>query len=498
MTDVPDTTSAGPVPESQRLGMLDLLRGFALLGIFMVNMQFFTMVFSAFMKPDVFGDAPWTDVLAWGFVKTFFEYKFISLFSVLFGAGMVVQMTRAKAKGRPFVPTYLRRMVVLALIGLIHGFLLWYGDILFIYSIVGTALLVARNWRPRTMFITAGSIIAFFFIAQLTIGLILYARIGGFHADTDADSRAETVAAADQDEPPFDPLADAADPDPEPSSSDPADPDDPTNAEEEPESPPWSEENPELAQRFPWLAAMRDSGFNVLSEGWVTAETAAYKEGPYSSALAFRSLTYVILVLFSAVSYGWRVLATFLIGAALMKLGFFAVSAGRWHRRLFFIGMGFGIPAELAHTVLIYAGAGKRVDLAMLGATLHEPGSLAVCLGLVGAAGMIISSGTLPKLVRAISAVGRLALSNYLLQTVMATFLMYSWGLGYFGEVPRPWQVALVLVIYALQIPLSVLWLRFFTIGPMEWIWRSLTYNKRQPMRRRSTSDESPRTPHRD
>jgi uncharacterized protein len=72
------------------------------------------------------------------------------------------------------------------------------------------------------------------------------------------------------------------------------------------------------------------------------------------------------------------------------------------------------------------------------------------------------------------------------MQTVVATFLMYHWGLGYFGEVPRPWQIGLVLAIYALQIPFSILWLRFFTIGPMEWIWRSLTYWKRQPIVRRS------------
>ena len=382
MTSTPATATAGPVPESERLGTLDLLRGFALLGIFMVNMQFFTMVFSAFMKPGIFGDVPMTDVLAWGFVKTFFEYKFISLFSVLFGAGMVVQMTRAKAKGRPFVPTYLRRMIVLALIGLCHGFLLWYGDILFVYSLVGTALLVARNWRPRTLFITAGSIIAFFFVAQLTIGLVVYVSMGGF--DTDADTPQQTVAAAVQDEPPVDLPADASDPAPEPDSSkmgDPNDPDDPTSEDDEPE-PVWSEENPDLAERFPWLAAMRDSGFNIVSEGWVTAETAAYKEGPYSSALAFRSFTYAILVVFAVFTYGWRVLATFLIGAALMKLGVFAASAGRWHRRLFFFGMGFGIPAELANAVLIYLGAGERVDLQMLGATLHEPGSLAVCIAL--------------------------------------------------------------------------------------------------------------------
>ena len=442
MTGFRAAVPAAGVPEGERLGMLDLLRGFALLGIFMVNMQFFTMYFGAFIKPAVYQGGPLIDVLAWGFVKTFCEYKFISLFSLLFGAGMVLQMTRARAKGRPFVPSYLRRMAVLAVIGLIHGYLLWYGDILFIYSVIGTVLLLGRKWRPRTLLIVAGAIIAFFCAAQFTLGVI--AATGAFD-----DFGAE-------------------------------------KADEEPETPAWSEENPKLAERFPWMAAMFDSGFEITGDQWAAAETAAYKEGPFTDALAFRAITYTLAVLVAVFGYGWRVLACFLIGAALMKLGVFARSARRWHRRMFFIGMGLGVPAELANAWFMYlGGSGDRVDLAMIGATVHEPGSLLMCLGFVGGAGMIVSSGIMPRFVRAISAVGRLALSNYLLQTVVATFLMYSWGLGYFGEVPRPWQVALVVVIYGLQIPLSVLWLRFFTIGPMEWIWRSLTYRKRQSMRRR-------------
>ena len=107
-------------------------------------------------------------------------------------------------------------------------------------------------------------------------------------------------------------------------------------------------------------------------------------------------------------------------------------------------------------------------------------------LGWIGLVMLVCRRQSLRRWTRPLAAVGRTALSNYLLQTVVATFLMYSWGLGYFGDVPRPWQIALVLAIYALQIPLSILWLRFFTIGPMEWIWRSLTYRKRQPMRRRT------------
>lgn len=451
MTAIPSTTSAGPIPESERLRTLDLLRGFALLGIFMVNMQFFTMVFAAFSKPQVYEGGPLSDLLAWGFVKAFFEYKFISLFSLLFGAGMVMQMMRAEAKGRPFIPTYLRRMGVLAIIGLLHGFLLWYGDILFVYSVVGMVALLARTWRPRTLLVTAGGIIAFFLVAQVALGALFLAISERFDTATDAH---ETAVASGV----------------------------------EGEQPPrkWSEKNPELAERYPWMASMFDVNFNVVSEEWMAAETTAYKEGPFTDATAFRAFSYLLLVFASAVTYAWRVLATFLIGAALMKLRIFEPSAAVWHRRLCFIGLGLGIPAELANTWLNYlAGTGEWMGFALIGVAIHEPGSLLMALGFIGGAGMIVSSGILPRLVRAISAVGRLALSNYLLQSVVSTFLMYHWGLGYFGDVPRPWQIALVFAIYALQIPLSILWLRFFTIGPMEWIWRSLTYWKRQPMRRK-------------
>lgn len=479
MNDSPITATAGPIPERDRLVTLDLLRGFALFGIFMVNMQVFTMVFAEFINPTVYKNGAVVDVLAWGFVKAFFEYKFISLFSVLFGAGMVVQMTRAQAKGRPFVPTYLRRMAVLAVIGLLHGFLLWYGDILFVYSVVGTVLLLARKWRPRTLLITAGAIIGFFFAIQLTIGAIVFAVMGGVTDGDEADHQPVTEVLQEQ-QPVETPSGNVlAEPPAEaPEQAGPAD--------VEPQPQPWSEKNPFLARRFPWMAAMFDAGFDVTSERWVTAETAAYKEGPFTDATAFRALTYLLAVVVSSLGYGWRVLATFLIGAALMKLRIFDASAGTWHRRLFFVGLGLGVPAELANVWLTYLGAtGGGTALALLGATLHEPGSLLMCLGFVGAAGMIVSAGAVPRLVRAISAVGRLALSNYLLQTVVATFLMYHWGLGYFGDVPRAWQPVLVLAIYLLQIPLSILWLRYFTIGPMEWIWRSLTYNKRQPMRRK-------------
>ena len=435
----------GPVPEPDRIASLDLLRGFALLGIFMVNMQFFSMPFGEMFSPSVYRGGPVIDLIAWGITKTLFEYKFISLFSLLFGAGMIMQMTRARQRGRPFVPVYLRRMLVLFLIGLAHGFFLWYGDILSVYAALGTVLLLARKWRPRTMFITAGSIIAFFCVVQLGIGIAVF--VFKDRPDTSVEQTTEVTETEDDE--------------------------------------PWSEHNPNLAARYPWLAAMVDSRLKLTSDRWRDAETKAYKEGPLMDASAFRAFTYLVVIVVGIFGYDWRVLAMFLIGAAFMKLGVFGSGRSRWHARLFVLGFAVGLPLELANTWLMFHGmGGDRLDLAMIGAACHEAGSVSLCLGLVGAAGLIVTTGVLRRTVSAVSAVGRLALSNYLLQTVVTTFLMYWWGLGWFGDLTRPSQIALVLAIYGLQIPLSVLWLRVFTIGPMEWIWRSLTYLKPQPMRR--------------
>ncbi len=445
----------GPVPEPERIASLDLLRGFALLGIFMVNIQFFSMPFGEMFSPAVYRGGPAADLVAWGITKTLFEYKFISLFSLLFGAGMAMQMTRARQRGRPFVPVYLRRMLVLFLIGLAHGFFLWYGDILAGYAALGTVLLLARNWRPKTMFITAGSIIAFFCVLQLGIGIAVFAL-----RDRPDTAVEQTTAATD---------TEATD----------------TEATEPDDNEPWSERNPNLAARYPWLAAMFDSKFRLTSDRWRDAETKAYKEGPLIDASAFRAFTYLLAIFAGLVGYDWRVLAMFLIGAAFMKLGVFQPGRSRWHARLFVLGFAVGLPLELANTWLMFHGmGGDRLDMAMIAASLHEAGSASMCLGLVGAAGLIVTAGVVRRAVSALSAVGRLALSNYLLQTVVTTFLMYWWGLGWFGDLTRPWQITLVLAIYGLQIPLSVLWLRAFTIGPMEWLWRSLTYLKLQPMRR--------------
>ncbi len=472
----------GPIAEPQRIVTLDVLRGFALFGIFMVNMQFFAMPFVEFLAPRALDGGPASERLAWGLVKALFEYKFISLFSLLFGVGLVVQMTRAEARGRRFAPVFLRRLVVLGLIGLVHGFLLWYGDILFLYACIGTILLFCRGLKAKTLVVLSGSIV----VALLVIHLLIMGLVVAFAGDLgpSGDSSAPLVEASSADAPAYGSEAVAAD-------------DDSLVIAEgegaaETEEPEWSEAHPRLASWFPSLATMIDEGSTV--ETWMEAETTAYKSGPFSNALGFRAGTYFVCVTMAVFGYGWRALSMFFMGAALMKLNFFSPDRHVWHRRFCMIGLGIGLPLELAFASLGYIGAiSERIGVVMLGGLLHEVGSYAMCLGLVGAMTLLVSGGALRWLTGAMACVGRLALSNYLLQTVVATSMTYWWGMRLFGGITRVQQIALVVAIYLGQIVLSVLWLRFFTMGPLEWLWRSLTYLRPQRMLRPRTDEATKR-----
>ncbi len=448
-------TSLAPIGERQRIASLDVLRGLAIFGIFMVNMQFFAMPLGELFAPSVMPDPlrealAWVwlrEALAWAFVKAFFEYKFISLFSLLFGAGLVVQMTRAKERGQPFVPLYLRRLAVLALIGLFHAFGLWYGDILFLYACVGALVLPLRNLSAKALLITAGCIVGAFAALQVLLVAAIFAWTTWAPSDPqDPPAEAQVTAQVDV----------------------------------------WSESHPEAAERYPWLAVMLDTQFNIAGEKWRAAETAAYRDGPWSDAMGFRAVCYVLLVALAPFGYGWHVIAMFLAGAGLMKLELFSPSRVAAQRRMCVLGFAFGLPIEFGNAALAWAGTAEhRFELIGLGASMHEIGSVALCLGLVGGVCLLVEAKALPRASRAVASVGRLALSNYLLSTVVSTFLMYWWGLGWFGGVPRLSQIGLVAAIYAGQVLLSIAWLKVFTIGPVEWLWRSATYLKVQPALRR-------------
>lgn len=468
----------GPVRETERIASLDVLRGFALLGILVVNMQFFAMPFMTALHDPSLAGAPVASQLAWALTKILFEFKFVSLFSLLFGMGLVLQMRRAEAAGRSFAPLYLRRLAVLFVVGAVHALSLWYGDILLLYSVLGVALLLCRRLGPRWLLVGGAACVA---VAALLFTLTTAVAILVEHFEEPA-APVEEPDANGSDVAPGSKTRTASDGGMQTKASaseggrgeqgGPEDEGRPGGTGDSQSKPPSG------------LAAIVEARGDPEDPRWIEGEIAAYKHGPFLHALAFRAVTFAYSILAAIFGYGWRVLGLFLAGAALVKLDFFASERRRWHARLAMTGLGVGLPIEILGACIIHA-VDYEISWPSLGAALlHEVGSLLLCLGYVGLVARIVASGTMTGLCRTLGCVGRLALSNYLAQTLVATFIMYWWGLGWFGDLSRPWQMMLALGIYGVLAATSVIWLRRFTIGPAEWIWRSLTYGRLEPMRR--------------
>jgi uncharacterized protein len=461
----------GPVAEQERIHSLDVLRGVAILGIFCVNIQFFSLPMMDAVGHFTMESADTRERLAWSFIKVFCEFKFISMFSLLFGVGMVIQMMRAEAAGRGFAAVYLRRIGILALFGMCHAFLLWYGDILLVYAVLGTLLLAVRRLAPRTLLIAALTCVA---IGSLLGGTcasmqLLFGQLQPPAAEVAMDEPGGATEAGD----------DATD---EPGDSGQAP--DPATGELAADDAGAAEE-PVATGPLRGFEAMNKAQFDPSREVWIDAETAAYRDGPFGDAALFRAVSYGFAAISAIFGYGWRVVGMFMLGAALMKFDFFRPHRLDWQRRLAVWGLAVGIPLELAAVALQWS-AGFELGVAWLVSTLmHDVGSFAMCVGYVGAITAAVSAGAAGWLSRGFSRVGRLALSTYLLETIIATAVMYWWGLGKFGTVARPWQLGFVVVVYAGLMVFSTVWLRCFRIGPFEWLWRSLTYLRPQPLLRR-------------
>ncbi|MCW5775500.1 MAG: DUF418 domain-containing protein [Phycisphaeraceae bacterium] len=453
-----------PVPESARINAIDAARGFALLGIFMVNVGMHGDVFGPFLDPNPPQGLSTPDLISHYFVKVFCEGKFYPLFSLLFGVGLAIQWQRARAGGRSLVGTGLRRLFILAVFGLAHALLLWYGDILFIYSTTGMLLLLLINCRARTLALAGAGMMA----VCVALGL-LFGAMGALQADALTADRAPAMV-----------------------ETSPADGESAAIADEAltPDSPPIPETH---EPRTPIERAMAVFGDPTQMQGvggpltspvWMDAEREAYRDGPFKQAFFFRAVTFASMLVFCAFGFWWNVAAMFLFGAAMLKAGLFEPRNHHWHKRLAILGLGIGLPASLLYASL--PTIAPMWFFLLFANVLMMVGGPILSLGYLCAITLLVRSGAARTVTDALAKVGRMALTNYLLQSLLATGIFYWWGLGLFGETTKSERVGIVLGIYAAQVAFSVVWLRFFRFGPMEWVWRSLTYLRPQPMLRRA------------
>ncbi|UCD17281.1 MAG: DUF418 domain-containing protein [Candidatus Zixiibacteriota bacterium] len=422
-----------PVSGAERIEAIDVLRGFALLGILVINIVFFALPQALYFNPPVAGGFTGLNLLAWKFSYIFFFQKAMALFSMLFGAGLILMSDRAATAGRSLRGVYYRRIVWLLIFGLIHGYLLWYGDILFTYALCGLLLYLFRRCSVRTLIILG--------VAVLLCGILVQVASGYFNGQLrDEAARVQSILDAGK------------------------------------------TINPQQ-ERVLALWKQFETMFEA-SPDEIAAEVKAYRGG-YTKNLAFR-IPVTVMMQTQALIFlvFWRALGLMLLGMGLMKLRIFSGERSlRFYSLLSIGGLGIGLP-------LAGYGAGSLMEHDFdfiyqfsVGAHYNYLGAVLAALGYTGVVMIICKLGLLRRLTRRLAAVGRMALTNYLMQTVICTAIFYGFGLGLFGRIERLGLLGFVLGIWIFQVYFSTIWLKRFRFGPAEWLWRSLTYRRRQPMR---------------
>ncbi len=414
-----------PKGDEGRVVTLDAIRGLAILGILPANLPAFALPAAAAMQSH-YASPHWSEAVAEGAVQTFVTYKFMTIFSLLFGVGLALQRGRAERAGRPFAAFYAWRLVLLAGIGAAHGWLVWYGDILFWYAITGFVALALSRLRARILFVLGGAAVLVPVLLCLAGAALLIAMV---------------VATGD--------------------------------------SPGIVNMGPTTAAEALADPAARTAPIYDLHAG---AETIAYRDGGYLDQLAFRLMAWAYLMATYVVWFGWRILGLFLIGMGLQKVGFFTRPEDHRTLQNCLIGVGLliGLPLEAVRAVAWAAGLPGPIELpaTLLIEAIHQIASLSVSLAIIA---LFVRLAIAWK---PLVAIGRTALSCYLAESAIAVTIFYSFGAGQFGEVTRAQLWAIGAAIWATILIGASIWTRFFRFGPVEWAWRSAAYGKRQPMRR--------------
>jgi uncharacterized protein len=433
---------AEPVAGAQRYYSVDVLRGFALLGILAMNIVSFGFPGVAYGNPMRGGGFEGFDRVVWYFNHLFFEMKMMTIFSMLFGAGLVLMDQRAEARGAHIRGVYVRRVLWLLAIGCVHAYLIWSGDILVLYAECGLFLYFFRNLTSRTLIILG--ILALLYLVPILLGIS--AGVDSTkHYFEHAGDRVQARLQAGQLPHPRDRLAQVV----------------------------W----------IGWLAEkFRDAPEKEL-KSW--NEQLKIYRGGYWGIVKDRSGSLLAEHTIGFLLAGWSVaMGRMLIGMGLMKMGVFsATRSRRFYLWMMALGYGIGLPLMVFDAQELIRNSFSGTYEMHGGLFYNFFGSMVVALGHVGMLMLIVQSGALAWLTKRLAAVGRMALSNYLTHSIVCTTLFYGYGFNQFGTINRTGLAAIVLVIWVSQLLISPIWLRHFRFGPAEWLWRSLTYWKLQPMR---------------
>ncbi len=428
------TPALAPVAPRDRISSVDAARGFALLGILLMNILGFALPDNAYDDPTIAGGATGVNLATWMVTYLLVEGKMRTIFSMLFGAGVVLLTSRAEQRGGEagVADIYYRRVLWLLVFGLLHAYFLWDGDILYYYAVAGLLLYPFRHLPARRL-ILAGALLLAVLVPKRVMELH---HIRSLH---EKGAAADAAAAAGQ------------------TLSDEQREDQKAWAEKLKEiKPPASEIEKEVADHHAgyWKLFLRRQ--KAVSRG---ESIGFYRWGFFDSA------------------------GMMLLGMALLKLGAFSARLS-YRRYLTMAVIGYAVGITI-NAYVAYRNIHTNFDplIGPLYWADYDVERLAVALGHVGVLMIVCKAGVLRWLTSRLAAVGQMALSNYLTHTIVCTTLFNGYGFGLYGRMQRYQIYGVVLGIWVFQLIASKIWLSHFRFGPMEWVWRSVTYWKRQPMR---------------
>ncbi|MBZ4418362.1 DUF418 domain-containing protein [Myxococcus sp. RHSTA-1-4] len=425
---VPDASATRPVDAAERIVLLDVLRGFALCGVFLSNTVTHFSGQSLLPRQGNAARPPLESALDTLF-GVLVNGKFLTLFTFLFGLGFSIQLSRAEEHGVAIVPLYSRRLAALLLIGLVHLLCFWHGDILHLYAVLGFFLLAFRHRSDRTVLAWAAALLITVpllvpaitrFGPLLTLGPEAAAALSRATRASDADLRAQTFAA-------------------------------------------------------------------LSSGSFLDAQLAS---AHYLARTFWRPLLAVDAA---------AILGKFLLGLLAGRHALLHDVPRRrsWHRRLLGGGLVMGVLGTGAVAFIQHLRARGLVDPAVdpwmfTMAWLHEVGFLGLAAVYVAGLSLLFQHPAWQRGLSVLAPAGRMALTNYLTQTVLGLCLFNGYGLGLMGRLPASRLLGLALAVFTVQVALSHLWLARFHFGPAEWLWRSLTYGQPQPLRRQPADTPAP------
>jgi uncharacterized protein len=457
--------SAVPIEPGARIASLDALRGVALLGILVANVRqmFLPWNIAAFAVPGREGKL--VGRLDWGFFDAIIDLKFITLFSLLFGASFALQSERIGVTSGTHSATYLRRLAILALFGILHGLLLYPAEVLLPYAVAGLLLYGLRGMSTSNLYRVGIVLVATTIVWGFQVGslgrvspVITVVSAAAFSLAVallwDRDWRLALLAVSAimlatvltlllR----WDPLS-------------------------------WgSSVASEYASAMRELTAIRSSDTSSWPE-----EFSARQNGQFARLLSLHADQYSLFLLFFGIALIWRTLGLFMIGAALFRSGaIIGATASAW-RRVSVVGLGIGLPLSLLATVLQSREIHGLSDWRWP-EWLHVASAFPLAIGFGARVMLNEKIGRRRWWYSRMESAGRMAFTNYIGQSLVMASLAEPWGLGLYGRLSGPELTALAFAVFAALASLSHAWLRHYRMGPLEWLWRCGTYWRWLPNR---------------